>query len=776
MRREISPRSSSARTSLVILDHLIFSTSASTPWRIPGFSDRASRTVNSEILISLWPNTVKKRSKAASWAMRSTKPPEFSSAPSETSAFPARRSTSSSSSLRTAINRFSRVLWYCTSVHREHDCCAKVSKTNSPQPGQNIRLPQGRLVAPLPAWCCRNFLPASLRVQGSPAPAIAVVQYSPQLNYSEINNLASSGKATNSWARSGTSGAVSGMRQYTQMDSLRRADAKRHPARKSGPAGAQVAVGPVEGGVGVGLYGHHMAAQRFKAVQQGAGAAGLLGASGWRLSKFVACSPQECCQSPPVVAPQAAGEEIETLHAGCAFIKRHDASIAQILLQRPVLDIARPTQHLDGGMGGIEAGFRAKGLDQRQHPGGKVGLAGIGFQTGQIHDRCQLQHGGAQDFGSGPDIVQLAPHIGMAGDRWRRLVRAPALPALAGIVLGDVGGGRGDAQSLNPGMQPHWFDHGEELGQASSLFAQQDALCLAEAHGTGGRAMQSELFLDALKGDAIGRAINMVGYQEQAETTGAGLVIGTGEHAVANAAGHVMVAKGNPDLLAGNQPGTIAQLGLGANPADVGAGLGLGNADGGGPFTRYQLGSPLGRRGGIGRRGQQVDGTPAGAGGHHQRHAAAIKQRTTGRLQGEGNVQPTKIDRRIDAEPAGFGILAETVDKARRQLDAPVRYLGADAITHRIERRQHGFGKAGSGVEHGRHDVIVAIGSQRLHAGPARCQREHGEGAAGLVGEAHFGCIRMAPSSRMTSPLIYWFSMTKRTASANSAGSPSRDG
>src|SRR5690606_1495611 len=147
----------------------------------------------------------------------------------------------------------------------------------------------------------------------------------------------------------------------------------------------------------------------------------------------------------------------------------------------------------------------------------------------------------------------------------------------------------------------------------------------------------------------------------EAEAARAGLVIGAGEEAMADAGGHVVVTEGNPYLLAGDEPVAVMQCGPGADAADIGAGFGLGYADGGGPFARSQFRPPFGSGGSVGGGGEKVDGASGGAGSHHQGHAAAIEERAAGSLQGQGNVLPTIFGRRIDAEPAGLGILAEAL-------------------------------------------------------------------------------------------------------------------
>ena len=222
--------------------------------------------------------------------------------------------------------------------------------------------------------------------------------------------------------------------------------------------------------------------------------------------------------------------------------------------------------------------------------------------------------------------------------------------------------------------------------------------------------MEPQLFLDALERHAIGGAIDMVGYEKEAEAARARLVIGAGEQAMADAGCHVVRAEGNPDLLARHQPLAVAPFGPGTDAADIGAGFGLGNADGGGPGAGDEVVTPFCGSGVVRTGREQVDGAARGASGHHQRHAAAIKKRAAGGLKGKRDIEATERCWSVDAEPAGFGILPETIDKAGGQFHLAIHDLRADAVAHRIERSQHGFGKAGGGIEHGGDGGVVAIG------------------------------------------------------------------
>ena len=109
--------------------------------------------------------------------------------------------------------------------------------------------------------------------------------------------------------------------------------------------------------------------------------------------------------------------------------------------------------------------------------------------------------------------------------------------------------------------------------------------------------MDPHLLLDVAAVDVVGLAEAAVlvdpdlGDDEQRQALGAGRrVRGAREHEVDDVVGEVVVAGGDEDLLTGDQVGAVVLLDrLGLGGADVGAGLGLGQAHGAGPLAADQL-------------------------------------------------------------------------------------------------------------------------------------------------------------------------------------------
>ena len=111
---------------------------------------------------------------------------------------------------------------------------------------------------------------------------------------------------------SGAAGGVERIAGNLQMQGLGGADAPGHPGRDHGPAGAHIAVGAIERGVGIGLQGGHMGAEGFDLVEQGEDGASF--GVGFR-ADFPAGAIDLGGLSSTRIAPEAAREDIERLHA-----------------------------------------------------------------------------------------------------------------------------------------------------------------------------------------------------------------------------------------------------------------------------------------------------------------------------------------------------------------------------------------------------------------------------------------------------------------------------
>src|SRR5690606_18999079 len=128
--------------------------------------------------------------------------------------------------------------------------------------------------------------------------------------------------------------------------------------------------------------------------------------------------------------------------------------------------------------------------------------------------------------------------------------------------------------------------------------ADQVASGTVEVHHAGGVAVDAHLVLDRAAGNAValtGRTIGVrqeLRHDEQGDTLGALRGVGqAGQHDVDDVARHVVLTGGDEDLGAGNLVGTVGLgLGLGAQHAQVGTAVRLGQAHGAGPLAGNQLG------------------------------------------------------------------------------------------------------------------------------------------------------------------------------------------
>ncbi len=286
-------------------------------------------------------------------------------------------------------------------------------------------------------------------------------------------------------------------------------------------------------------------------------------------------------------------QQVQRLHAGGAFVDGEDAGVAQVLLDRPVGDIAGPAEHLDRLAGGVEGGLAAEGLDDRQEPAGQGRGAGLGLGIGLQFGQVALDGGGvdqaAQHLDPAQALHQLTLHVGVAVERDRRLGRLAALAAVGGIGAGGFGRARRDSQPLDAHRQAHLGDHGEQLRQPPPLLADQPGPGALEADRTGRRAVQTHLLFQAADQDGVARPVVQHAWRQeqgQARPSGRG-ARRPRQDAVADARRQVVVGEGDPDLFPGDRPVAVIQgRGQGADAPDVGAGVCLRDDDGRGPLAR----------------------------------------------------------------------------------------------------------------------------------------------------------------------------------------------
>ncbi|MCY1356690.1 hypothetical protein D9M69_431500 [compost metagenome] len=232
--------------------------------------------------------------------------------------------------------------------------------------------------------------------------------------------------------------------------------------------------------------------------------------------------------------------------------------------------------------------------------------------------------------------------------------------------------------------------------------------------------MDAHLVLDGTAAHAVALAYAAFGirqelrHDEQGDAFGALRGVGqAGQHDVDDVVGHVVFAGGNEDLGAGDLVAAVGLgFGLGAQHAQVGAAVRLGQAHGAGPLAGNQLGqvgvlllgSAVGAQGvhrAVGQARVHAPG-PVGLADHlADRHAEGFRQALAAVLDVMGQARPAAFDELlVGFLEAGRGLHAFRSPGAA--------FLVADAI----QRADHLFAELGAffedGVDHVRSGVLGA--------------------------------------------------------------------
>ncbi len=229
--------------------------------------------------------------------------------------------------------------------------------------------------------------------------------------------------------------------------------------------------------------------------------------------------------------------------------------------------------------------------------------------------------------------------------------------------------------------------------------------------------MHAELVLDARGVDVVAiakRAVGIdheLGNQEQRNSarTG-GRIRQAREHEMHDVVGHVVIAIGDEDLGALDAIGAVGLLvGAGAQRADIGAGLRLGQLHGAGPFAGDEL-LEIGLLQVVGAvRIERLD-----------------RRQREQRAEAEGNVRRAPdfgaggVDRKRQAlaaegfrprhrVPAAVGPALVGIGPARRGRDLAAVELDAVLVAHLVERGEHVGGELAGFFQHRRRDVGVEI-------------------------------------------------------------------
>ena len=317
----------------------------------------------------------------------------------------------------------------------------------------------------------------------------------------------------------------------------------------------------------------------------------------------------------------------------------------------------------------------------------------------------------------GLDGEQVPAHVGVDDDRVGRAVgiarageRAALqpLPRVAtGLLVGRLGGG----ETLQPDGEAGGVHHGEHRGHALVGGTHQPAHGVLELQGAGGRGADAHLVLDAGAADAVALAGTPavrplggeeLGHDEEADAARAGGGIGQlREHQMDDVLGQVVLAGADEDLGAGHAAAAVVcGHGPGANQAEVGATLRLGQAHGARPRAVGELGQEDPLQPLVGMRRERIVGAVAKAGidgereigaGEHllERDVDQFRQALAAPLGGGGDPGPA----------AGAERRVGRLESPRRSHDA-VLVGAALLVAGAVQRRELALGKLGRLLEH----------------------------------------------------------------------------
>ena len=313
--------------------------------------------------------------------------------------------------------------------------------------------------------------------------------------------------------------------------------------------------------------------------------------------------------------------------------------------------------------------------------------------------------------------------IGLALSRAAPMAR----PLLAVARIGErlLGGALGDRDALQADGKPGLVHHGEHAGHAAVLLADEvtgGAAAVAEDHRAGRRAMNAELVLDRMRAHVVapaGRAVRVeeeFGNQEQRDAPGPGRRVGEpGQHHVDDVVGQVVLAVGDENLLAGDAIAAVGgALGLGAQGADVGAGLRLGELHRARPLAGDELAQEvaLERVGAVG--GQRVGRAHGQHRADAESHGGGIPHLHAGGVQGVRQFLAAPLRGRGEAVPAGLGPGAIGFLPTGRRGDRAIFEGRPDAVADGIEGGQNLGGETAGFRQHRIDHVFAEIAVKGL--------------------------------------------------------------
>jgi hypothetical protein len=297
-----------------------------------------------------------------------------------------------------------------------------------------------------------------------------------------------------------------------------------------------------------------------------------------------------------------------------------------------------------------------------------------------------------------------------------------ALQPFAGIGNGVLIGDFAHRLALQPDAEAGFVHHHEHCLQPGILGADQITGRLVVIHHAGGIAVNAHLLLKRAAGDRVAIAQRAVfadhelRHDEQRDALHPfRRALDAGQNQMDDVVGHVVFAGGDEDLLAGDLVAAVSlRHRLGAQQAQIGAAMRLGQVHGAGPGALDHLRQVLCLllvRAVLVDRGNRALGE---AGIHHERQVCRGHVLPDRHMQGIGQTLATEFGRCRQSEPATLAILLvgflEALWRGHRGVVVPgAAFLIADLV----ERQHHFFGNAGAFLKDGLDNVRARIGEPR---------------------------------------------------------------
>ena len=444
---------------------------------------------------------------------------------------------------------------------------------------------------------------------------------------------------------------------------------------------------------------------------------------------------EQCLHRTAALQRQLAADQIHRLHAVGAFVDHRDPGIADILFHAPFGDIAVAAIDLLRVGRDFIALVGADALDHRGEQADQVArhlalLLGAGMML-QVDLQRAPQAQRAQPLGPRLGLHQHAADVGMDEQRVRLLVRLlgagerAALTAILGILYGVLIGDLGDAEPLQADAEPRRIHHDEHGRKALHLLADQPALGAVIVHHAGRIGVDAHLVLDRAAGDRVALAEAAVvvdqhlGHHEQRNALRTvGRARRLGQHEMNDIVGEVVLAGRDEDLGAGDRIGAVRlRLRLGADQAEVGAALRLGEVHRAAPFARHHLGDVHLLLLGAALGDQRGDRAMGKAGVHGEGHVRRDHIFLEGDRDDVRHALPAIFGRIAERRPAALDILVVRLLEAGRRGDAAVLVAGAAfEIARLVEREQHFGDEAAALLQH----RLDHVGGGGVEAGQVR--------------------------------------------------------